>query len=151
METKRGWAWALLVAAPCCWAQAAAGEAKVPWACGGVSTEERRALPSQVPEANLELLFVAGKRGAYVAGVEWRLLDRANEPLAFGTADGPQCFLRVPPGAVRVEATLNGEKRSARATIGAAARGQRLVFSFAAEPGEDIEASEEEKAQARSP
>ncbi|MGE5098159.1 MAG: hypothetical protein ACM3SO_23695 [Betaproteobacteria bacterium] len=123
----------------------AAGQA--PWACGGVSAEERRALPSQVPDANLELLFVSGQRGAYAAGAEWRVLDRANEPVAHGTSDGPQCFLRVPPGPVRVEAKIGGETRTAKATAGA--KRTRLVFTFPAEPGEDIQASPEEKAQAK--
>jgi hypothetical protein len=141
----------LLIATPCCLAQPAARDANVAYACGGVSAEERHALPSQVPDANLELLFVAGKRGAYAAGAEWRVLDRAGEPLAYGVSDGPQCFLRLPPGPVRIEARLKGESRAAAATIRAGARGARLVFTFAAEPGEDIEASEEEKAQGRLP
>ncbi|HET9652278.1 MAG TPA: hypothetical protein VFP36_08805, partial [Usitatibacter sp.] len=94
------------------------GAGQVPWACGGVSAEERRALPSQVPDANLELLFVSGTRGAYAAGAQWRVLDRANEPIAYGTSDGPQCFMRVPAGPVRVEARLGGETRTAKATAG---------------------------------
>jgi len=141
----------LSIAAPWCFAQAAAREAPVPWACGGVSSDERRALPSQVPDANLELLFVAGKRGAYTAGTQWRVLDRSNEPVASGVANGPQCLLRLPPGPVRVQASLDGESRTANATIKAGARGARLVFTFAGGAGAEEEPSEEEKAQARSP
>ena len=152
MEIRRACAaLALSIAAPWCLAQATPREAPVPWACGGVSSDERRALPAQVPDANLELLFVAGKRGAYTAGAEWRVLDRSNEPVAFGVAGGPECFLRLPPGPVRVQASLNGESRTANATIKAGARGARLVFTFAGDAGEEIEASEEEKAQARTP
>lgn len=124
-----------------------AGAPSVPYACGGVSAEERRALPSQVPDANLELLFVSGKRGAYAAGAQWRVFDRANEPIAHGDSDGPQCLMRVPAGPVRVEATLGGETRTARGTVGA--KRTRLVFTFAPEPGEDIQASPEEKEQAK--
>jgi hypothetical protein len=120
-----------------------------PWACGGVSAEERRALPSQVPDANLELLFVSGTRGAYAAGADWRIFGRANEPIAQGTSDGPQCYVRVPPGALRVEARLGGEMRTAKATVRDGAGRTRLVFTFPPEPGEDIQASPEEKAQAR--
>ena len=116
-------------------------------ACGGITAEERRALPSQVPDANLELLFVAGKRGAYVADVEWRVLDRSNEPLAYGRSEGPQCFLRVPDGPLRVEARLRGEMKSAKTNAGA--RRQRLVFNFAPEADEDVEASPEGKEQGR--
>lgn len=119
----------------------------VPWACGGVSADERRVLPTLVPDANLELLFVSGKRGAYTSGAQWRVLDRANEPIAYGTAEGPECFLRLPAGPVRVEARLGNETRTAKANVGA--KHTRLAFTFAAEPGEDIEASPEEKAQAK--
>jgi hypothetical protein len=126
---------------------AVAADPSVRSACGGITAEERRALPSQVPDANLELLFVAGKRGAYVAGVEWRVLDRSNEPLAYGRSEGPQCFLRVPDGPLRVEARLRGEMKSAKANAGA--RRQRLVFNFAPEADEDVEASPEEKEQGR--
>jgi hypothetical protein len=141
----------LSIAAPFCFAQTAARDAPVPWACGGVSSDERSALPTQVPDANLQLLFVAGKRGAYTAGTEWRVLDRSNEPIAFGVANGPQCFLRLPPGPVRVEARLKGDTRTASTTIRADARGARLVFTFASDVVEEIEPSEEEKAQARTP
>ena len=141
----------LSIAAPLCCAQTAARDAPVPWACGGVSSDERSALPTQVPDANLQLLFVAGKRGAYTAGTEWRVLDRSNEPIAFGVANGPQCFLRLPPGPVRVEARLKGDTRTASTTIRAGASGARLVFSFASDVAEEIEPSEEEKAQARTP
>lgn len=127
----------------------AAESAHPNWACGGVTAEERRALPAQVEGANLELLFVAGARGAFTAGTEWRVLDRANEPIAYGTADGPQCYLRVPAGAVRVEARLNGESRSAKTNVRAGDKRARLVFTFPPEPGEKIEASPEEKEQAR--
>ncbi len=124
----------------------------VPWACGGVSAEERRALPGVVPDANLELLFVGGKRGAYEAGAEWRIFDRSGEPVAFGTADGPQCFLRAPAGSLRVEARIGSEMHSAKATIKPGAKRSRLVFTFAGEPEEEgVQASEEEKRQARQP
>ena len=130
----------------------AAGEApvpRVPWACGGVTLEERRELPARVPDANLELLFVAGTRGAYTAGAEWRIVNRDNQPLAYGSADGPQCFVRLPAGPVQVEARLKGETKSAKANIRAGGKPSRLVFTFAPEPGEDVEASPEEKAQSR--
>ena len=122
---------------------------RVPWACGGVTAEERHELPARVHDANLEMLFVAGSRGAYTAGTEWRIVDRDNHPLAYGSADGPQCFVRLPAGAIQVEARLNGETRMAKATIRPGGKAARLVFTFAPEPGEDIDASPEEKAQSR--
>ena len=122
---------------------------RVPWACGGITAEERHELPARVPDANLELLFVAGTRGAYTAGTEWRIVDRDSHPLAYGTADGPECFVRLPAGPVQVEAKLNDEVRTAKATIRAGAKAARLVFTFSPEPGEQIEASPEEKAQGR--
>ena len=121
----------------------------VKYACGGVTAEERRAIATEMPDANVELLFVSGPRGAYEAGAQWRVFDRANEPIAYGTSDGPQCYLRLPPGPVRVEARIGAQVRTAKANVRAGDKRARLVFTFPQEPGDDIEASPEEKAQGR--
>jgi hypothetical protein len=55
--------------------------------------------------------------------------------------------MRVPEGPLRVEARLRGEMKSAKANAGA--KRQRLVFNFAPEADEDVEASPEEKEQGR--
>lgn len=123
--------------------------AAAPFACGGITEEERRALPTLVPDANVELLFVSGKRGAYLAGVQWRVLDRANEPLAYGTAEGPQCLLRLPPGPLRIEARVGNEMKTAKAVAPKSGKRARVVLTFAPEGDEDIEASPEEKEQGR--
>lgn len=109
----------------------AIARAAAPFACGG------------------RLLFVSGKRGAYLAGVQWRVLDRSNEPLAYGTAEGPQCRLRLPPGPLHIEARVGNETKTAKAVAPKAGKPARVVLTFAPEAGEDIEASPEEKQQGR--
>jgi len=51
-------------------------------------------------------------RGGYLADVDFVVRDRTA--LTFwGRADGPMCYLRMPAGSYRVEATYQGAKRMA--------------------------------------
>lgn len=121
------------------------------WACGGVGSEERRALEALKPQSNLELLFVSGKRAGYLSGVEVsvRAESGTQAPMRI-LADGPYCYLRAPAGTYRVEARLRDARREQRVRVGAQDLA-RAVFTFPPDPGDDIPASEEEKRQARQP
>jgi len=104
----------------------------VRWVCGGVGGEERERLAALAPEANLSLLFVAGKRGAYLADVAVSLYDAGSKtPRLEIRADGPMCLLHAAAGRYRIEASFNGAKRSADATVAAdAKRPARVVLVF---------------------
>jgi hypothetical protein len=122
------------------------------WACGGVGAEERAALASVRKRANLEVLFVTAKRGAYLADVELALFaQRGSGPLLAVKAEGPTCLVQLPPGAYRLEASYAGVKRTANTTISANGHRARVVFTFPDEPWDGIRATEEEKRQAREP
>ncbi len=104
----------------------------VRWVCGGVGEEERESLAAFRPEANLSLLFVAGKRGAYLADVAVSLYAAGSKtPRLEFRADGPMCLLRAAPGRYRIEASLNGVKRAADAEVTRGAKQPaRAVFVF---------------------
>jgi hypothetical protein len=61
------------------------------------------------------------------------------------------CVVNVPAGSYRIEARV-GESTSAKMVkVPATGHAPRAVFTFPDEPSDGIEASEEEKAQARRP
>src|SRR5438309_1132024 len=87
------------------------------WVCGGVGSDERRELDALRGQARLELLFVTGGRGAYVAGAHVALYPATgSSPVLDITSDGPTCLVDVAPGSYRIEATYADQKRSARVT-----------------------------------
>lgn len=122
----------------------------VRWTCGGIGSDERRMLEAHRADADLELLFVTQKRGGYVAGASV-VVKRDAATVASFEADGPICLLGLPPGAYRVEASLAGATVNRNIRVPATHRSQRAVFTFSDEPSDGIEASEEEKRQAREP
>jgi hypothetical protein len=85
--------------------------------CGGVGTDERRAMAHEAEGANL-LLENLTSGGEYVADVDVVLSpERAGAPGFAFKAEGPLCYLQVPPGAYRVEATHEGKRRTLRAEV----------------------------------
>jgi len=103
------------------------------WVCAGVGEEEREALAALEPQVNLKLLFITGRRGAFVAGVDVSLYDAASELLRFTMiAQGPICLIQAPAGRYRITATYD-ETRIERTIALPAKRANepvRLVFSF---------------------
>jgi hypothetical protein len=90
--------------------------------CGGVGSDERRAMAGEAEGANLSLENATAS-GAYVADVD--ILLSPEKPGAPGfafKADGPLCYLQVPPGAYRIEATHEGKRRVTRAEVAEAPR-----------------------------
>jgi len=125
----------------------------VAWACGGVGSDERRALEAMRSEASLELLLVTAPRGAYLAGVQVAIAPASGRvPETTLVAEGPTCLLQAPPGRYRIDATYHGLARSITASIPAkAGKPARVVLSFPDDESDGIRASEEEKRQANSP
>jgi len=123
----------------------------IAWACGGVGSDERRALDAMRGEAQLELLLVTAGRGGYTSGAHVAIASAKGGTAATFDADGPTCLVQAPAGAYRIEATLNGTTRNATAHAPARGKPARVVMSFPDEPGDDIRASEEEKREAATP
>ena len=117
--------------------------------CGGVGSDSRRELQASQPNANLELEFFVGHRGAYVADVDVTVTPTAGGEAFSTTADGPLCFAELSPGRYRIEATYKGATRLASANV--AGNGKvHLAMGFpesVAEP-DPAPISEEEKRQA---
>lgn len=125
----------------------------IKWICGGVGADERRALARSAPGANLEILFVSAKRGAYLAGADLAIFGKGvAAPLLEVASTGPVCLVHAPPGEYRLKARLEGVARERTVRVAATGRAAaRAVLAFPDEPWDGIRASEEEKRQAREP
>jgi len=126
--------------------------------CGGIGADQRRALAERSAGANLALEFFVANHGDFVGGAEVSLVPlgaAGGSGALHVAADGPICYGRVPPGHYRIEASLNGATRTARATVpvGASAPVRvAIAFPEAAAPGDlDVRPSPEEKQEARTP
>ena len=128
--------------------------ANASYACGGVGSDSRRELAQQATGANLSLEIFVSPGGEYLADVDVTLTPAGNgESLRLRT-EGPLCYLRVPPGRYRIEATFEGVTRSANAAVTASATSPtRVALSFPKSVGDKQTdaASPEEKAQAARP
>ena len=117
--------------------------------CGGAGSDARMALEQSQANANLELEFFVGKRGAYVADVDVTVTPTGGGEAFSTTTDGPLCFAQLSPGRYRIEATYKGVTRLASANVGANGK-VHLAMGFpesVAEP-DPAPVSEEEKRQA---
>lgn len=124
-------------------------------ACGGVGSDARRELGERVAGANLSLEMFVAPGGEYLADVDVKVQAAVPDgPALRMRTEGPICYLRVPPGRYRVEATFEGVTRSATATAPASpGRPARVALAFPKSVGDrqSDAASPEEKAQARTP
>jgi hypothetical protein len=111
-------------------------EGEMRWVCAGIGEDERAALSRIESDANLKLVFAAGKRGAYLAGVDVVLIEREGKhPALKFTARGPICLVQAPAGRYQVEALFRDERRSAATTVATGVKQPgMLVFRF---PEED--------------
>jgi len=123
----------------------------IAYACGGVGSDERRALETLRRNASLELLFVTAKRGGYTAGTQVVMTPVSGGAPASFRAGGPTCVVRAPAGRYRIEATLDGHTRAASVQVPARGKAARVVMTFPDEAGDDIRASDEEKREAAEP
>ena len=144
---------ALVLALACATAARAAplGDAGA-YACAGVGSDSRRELAANAAGANLSLELFVAPGGEYLANVEVALLpaDARGQALRLRT-EGPLCYLRVPPGRYRIEATFEGVTRSATANVAASAgKPTHVALAFPKSVGDKQtdSASPEEKAQA---
>jgi hypothetical protein len=151
---------ALIVGAAATFSVSAVTGPAVPGAvvCGGIGSGERAALEEQARGTNLALEFFIARRGDYLADVDFALtpLDARGEGRPMdAVADGPLCYVKVPPGRYRIDAEFNGVRRSARATVPEhPLRPVRVALAFPEEAARgDLETrpTPEEREEARQP
>lgn len=104
-------------------------QGNVTFVSGGVGRNESDALKQAEKEYPLSMLFSEGKRGAYLAGVQVTITNRAGDTLLQAVSDGPIMLVRLPPGDYRVSAQANGKALQREAKV-AANGGTHLSFNW---------------------
>jgi hypothetical protein len=124
-----------------------------PLVCGGVGNDARRDLAAAADGASLALQFSLAGRGNFIADVDVTITPAKGTPITAKT-DGPICYIQLPPGRYTVEASYNGTRKAASATVPAkGGKPVRVSMAFPPGPG-DIDpgpVSPEEKLQASKP
>lgn len=124
----------------------------IAYLCGGIGSDERRALEALRGQARVEIVFASAQRGAYLSDVRLALRkDGTTGPEVEVVSNGPVCLVDAPPGRYRLEARLGDVVRRRTVTVPAGRSLSKVVVAFPDEPWDGIRASEEEKRQARTP
>ena len=127
--------------------------AQDPITCGGIGSDERHAMEDAAARSNIAIEMFIAPGGEYVADVDVVLRREGTGSGIAVHVDGPLCYLQVPAGRYRLEATFRGITRSrqvdAPATMGHPVR-VSVAFPKSVGDTETDRASPEEKAQAAS-
>lgn len=84
--------------------EANAGAEKLQCISGGVGETEREGLKDQSQQFNFWLITAVKKSGAYLSGVNVRVLDEKNKNVLITCQmDGPWLFVNLPPGRFNIE------------------------------------------------
>lgn len=91
----------------------------VPYTSGGIGSDESDAMKAAASQWPLSLEFAikTGAQAEYAAGVKVRVLDQHGATVLDATSQGPFMLVKVPPGAYRIEATLNGKTMQRSVTV----------------------------------
>jgi hypothetical protein len=101
----------------------------VAYVTGGVSDDEAawfKDVRGSYPLA-IELVRNNAGKQEYTADAQVRVFDRAGQPVFEAKADGPFMLVRLPPGAYRVRATLDGQTLERAVTVGATGSAQAVL------------------------
>ncbi|QDQ27753.1 hypothetical protein FNU76_16130 [Chitinimonas arctica] len=100
----------------------------VQYLCGGVGDDNMQVIKAERQNANVDLKFIEGARGAYVADVDLTVSgDALPQPLRIH-ADGPSCLLQLPTGRYQVVADYQGVQHAQGLRVGEGSR--QLTFRW---------------------
>ncbi len=90
----------------------------IAYVCGGVTTEERKALHALRADYSLWVATVAKPSGAYLSDARLRISDLgAKRVVIEQTMVGPWFFAMLPPGRYEISATVPAEGADASQTL----------------------------------
>jgi len=104
-----------------------AGQAALPWLSGGIGDEALSEMRKAAAAYNVHVTF-SGRRGAYLAGVPFRVLKSDGRPVYAGISDGPLLYLKLVPGAYRIAAEIDGAWQERRIRASAPKTPVKLMF-----------------------
>ena len=102
---------------------------QVPWMSGGIGDEARDQMRKAAAAYNVHLVF-SDRLGNYLADIPFSVARRDGRKIHSGVSEGPLLYLKLPPGAYRISAEMNGLWQSKR--VQASASGTLAKTSFVA-------------------
>ena len=105
----------------------------VRYTSGGIGSDESDAMKAAASQWPLSLEFAvkAGSQAQYASGVQVRMRNQQGATVLDATSQGPFMLVKVPPGAYRIEATLNGKAVQRSVTV-RSGHPTRAVFEWSA-------------------
>lgn len=100
----------------------AAGAADTAVLSGGIGVDARDELAARARDHNLKLVFALASR-EYLADVDVEISGSGRKIAQ--RSEGPWMFVKLPPGAYTVRATVAGKTQSKQVTVGP--KGQKVV------------------------
>ncbi len=104
-------------------------QGNVTFLSGGIGEDEAAALKGAQRQYPLSMTFSAGKRGAYLAGVQVTITDKSGGTVLQTVSEGPIMLVRLPSGVYRVDAQANGKTLQREARV-ASSGATHLSFNW---------------------
>lgn len=104
-----------------------APQASIPWMSGGIGDEARDDMRSAAAGYNVHLVF-SDRQGAYLADIPFAVSRLDGREIQSGVSEGPLLYLKLPPGAYRISANIDGAWQSKRIQTGAPGHSVRMSF-----------------------
>jgi hypothetical protein len=90
----------------------------VPYATGGIGTEERSELEEIAKDYNVKLTFASTGSTAFVSEVDVKITGGGGTPVLDAKADGPIFYVKLPPGSYEVSVSFEGEAKRQKLAVG---------------------------------
>lgn len=107
--------------------QSSSPQGAIPWLSGGVGDEARDEMRKVQADYNVLITF-SRRQGSYMANVPFTVSAAKERKILSGVSEGPLLYLRLPAGAYRVSAKIDGAWQSQDARAGSPATPVRLMF-----------------------
>ena len=100
---------------------------EISWMSGGVGDEALQEMRKAAGTYNVHVLFT-NRQGSYLADVPFAVTGRDGRKVHSGVSDGPLLYLRLPAGAYRVSAEIDGVWQHRAVRVASAGRPAKLSF-----------------------
>ena len=100
----------------------------VPYATGGIGTEERTELEAIAKDYNVKLTFASTDSAAFVSEVDVKITGDGGAPVLDAKADGPIFYVKLPPGSYEVSVAFEGESKRQKLTVGSSGTARAAFY-----------------------
>ncbi|WP_153131939.1 hypothetical protein [Dechloromonas hortensis] len=102
-------------------------QADIPWMSGGIGEEARDEMRKAAASYNVHIVF-SNRQGSYLADIPFAVAGRDGRQIISGVSEGPLLYIKLPPGAYRISAQIDGAWLHRRIQAGTTRQPLRMVF-----------------------